>query len=147
MLILPLTAAQEGAYHLCMACLEPRTTGPPLAPRKTLEQMAQSFRTSSCFVGEYFNWLKLNRIHPGKRGGVYCTQTSRKKEYAVLNDDPGRYHHKGDRGKSPMLHRCTPEVRERVRPASQGCAHRCPAPQPSSTHPHSPFSLGFQSLR
>lgn len=73
--------------------------GPPSAPRKILGEMAQSFRTSSCFVGEYFNWLKLKRVHPGKRGGVHYTQTSGKKEYAVLNDDPGRHHHEGDREK------------------------------------------------
>lgn len=72
-LILPLTAAQEGAYH--------PLHGLPGAPDHCQLQGRfwrrwQSFRTSSCFVGEYFNWLKLNRVHPGKGGGVYCTQTS-----------------------------------------------------------------------
>lgn len=45
-----------------MACLEPQTT---VSSKEDSGEMAQSFRTSSYFVGEYFNWLKLNRVHPG----------------------------------------------------------------------------------
>lgn len=105
--------------------------------------MAQSLRTSSCFVGEYFNWLKLNGVHPGKggRGLLYPNfmVLRMKKEYAVLNDDSGWHHHEGDREKPSVAQVHTSSARESEACISGVCS--------SLPHPTTQQYPSLQSLQ